>query len=55
MTILGFGVSPRGEVAMSIALIGLTHNLINQEVFVSLILMSIVTTAISSIVLRNWA
>jgi Kef-type K+ transport system membrane component KefB len=53
--VLGFGVSPRGEVAMSIALIGLTHNLIDQEVFVSLILMSIVTTAVSSIVLRNWA
>jgi Kef-type K+ transport system membrane component KefB len=52
--ILGFGVSPRGEVAMAIALIGLNHNLIDQEVFVSLILMSVVTTTIASVVLRNW-
>jgi len=52
--ILGFGVSPRGEVAMSVALIGLTHNLIDQEVFVSLILMSVVTTIITSAVLRKW-
>lgn len=53
--ILGFGMSPRGEVAMAIALIGLNHNLIDQEVFVSLILMSILTTAIASVVLRNWS
>jgi Kef-type K+ transport system membrane component KefB len=52
--ILGFGVSPRGEVAMAIALIGLNYNLIDQEVFVSLILMSVVTTIIASAVLRNW-
>lgn len=48
-------MSPRGEVAMAIALIGLNHNLIDQEVFVSLILMSILTTAIASVVLRNWS
>lgn len=52
--ILGFGVSPRGELAMSIALIGLNNNLINQEVFVSLIMMSVLTTIIASAVLRNW-
>jgi Kef-type K+ transport system membrane component KefB len=52
--ILGFGVSPRGELAMSIALIGLNNNLIDQEVFVSLIMMSVLTTIIASAVLRNW-
>lgn len=52
--IVGFGMSPRGEVAMIIALIGLNQNLINQETYIVLILMSLLTTIFTPIVLRNW-
>lgn len=52
--IVGFGMSPRGEVAMVIALIGLTQGIIKQEIYVSLVLMSLLTTIITPIILRNW-
>jgi Kef-type K+ transport system membrane component KefB len=52
--IIGFGMSPRGEVAMIIALIGLDSGLINQDIFVSIILMSLLTTIITPLVLKNW-
>jgi Kef-type K+ transport system membrane component KefB len=52
--IIGFGMSPRGEVAMIIALIGLDTGLIAQDVYVSIILMSLLTTIATPIVLRNW-
>ncbi len=52
--IIGFGMSPRGEVAMIVALIGLNKGLIGQEIYVSLVLMSLLTTIITPIVLRNW-
>jgi Kef-type K+ transport system membrane component KefB len=52
--IVGFGMSPRGEVAMIIALIGLNQNLIHQETYIVLILMSLLTTIFTPIVLRNW-
>ncbi len=52
--IIGFGMSPRGEVAMIIALIGLNRNLIGQDIYVTLVLMSLLTTIITPIVLRNW-
>jgi len=52
--IVGFGMSPRGEVAMIIALIGLNQNLIRQETYIVLILMSLLTTIFTPIVLRNW-
>jgi Kef-type K+ transport system membrane component KefB len=52
--IVGFGMSPRGEVAMIIALIGLNQDLINQETYIVLILMSLLTTIFTPIVLRNW-
>jgi Kef-type K+ transport system membrane component KefB len=52
--IIGFGMSPRGEVAMIIALIGLDSGLIAQNVYVSIILMSLLTTIAAPIVLRNW-
>ena len=51
--IVGFGMSPRGEVAMIVALIGLTQGLIKQDIYVSLIMMSLITTIITPIVLRN--
>jgi Kef-type K+ transport system membrane component KefB len=52
--IIGFGMAPRGEVAMIIGLIGLDGGLIRQDVYVSIILMSLLTTVITPIVLRNW-
>ncbi|HIH43459.1 TPA: cation:proton antiporter [Candidatus Woesearchaeota archaeon] len=53
-SIIGWGMSPRGEVAMIVALIGLNAGLIKQDIYVSLVLMSLLTTIITPIVLRNW-
>jgi Kef-type K+ transport system membrane component KefB len=52
--IIGFGMVPRGEVAMIIALIGLSQNLINQNTYTAIILMSLFTTVIPPLILRNW-
>jgi Kef-type K+ transport system membrane component KefB len=52
--ILGFGMSPRGEVAMIVALIGLQSGVIGQDVYVVIILMSLLTTLITPIIYRNW-
>lgn len=52
--IIGIGMAPRGEVAMIVALIGLGQNLIDQSVYSALILMSLLTTVIPPLILRNW-
>ncbi|GAB6284424.1 MAG: cation:proton antiporter [Methanoregula sp.] len=52
--IVGFGMAPRGEVAMIVALIGLEAGIIDQGVYVVLVLMSLLTTIITPIVYRNW-
>jgi Kef-type K+ transport system membrane component KefB len=52
--IVGFGMVPRGEVAMIVALLGLNQNLINQNTYSALILMSLLTTIIPPLILRNW-
>jgi Kef-type K+ transport system membrane component KefB len=52
--IVGFGMSPRGEVAMIVGLIGLNQNLITKEIYAAIIFMSLLTTVITPIVLRNW-
>ena len=52
--IVGVGMVPRGEVAMIVALIGLTQGLINQSVYSAVILMSLLTTVIPPLVLRSW-
>jgi Kef-type K+ transport system membrane component KefB len=52
--IIGTGMVPRGEVAMIVALIGLNQNLINQGTYSALILMSLITTIIPPLILRNW-
>lgn len=52
--IVGFGMSPRGEVAMIVALIGLNQGLIVQETYVALVLMSLLTTILTPILFRNW-
>ena len=51
---VGIGMVPRGEVAMIIALIGLNQRLITQETYTALILMSLLTTIIPPLILRNW-
>jgi len=52
--IIGVGMIPRGEVAMIIALIGLNQNLIMQNTYAALVLMSLLTTIIPPLILRNW-
>jgi Kef-type K+ transport system membrane component KefB len=51
--IIGVGMAPRGEVAMIIALIGLDTGLIRQDVYVTIILMSLLTTVATPVILRN--
>jgi Kef-type K+ transport system membrane component KefB len=52
--IIGFGMSPRGEVAMIVALIGLDAGLIKQDIYTALVIMALLTTIITPLVLRNW-
>jgi Kef-type K+ transport system membrane component KefB len=52
--IVGVGMVPRGEVAMIVALIGLNQNFIDQSIYSALILMSLLTTIIPPLILRNW-
>ena len=53
-SIVGFGMSPRGEVAMIVALIGLNSGIIKQDIYVSLVFMSLLTTMFTPFVLKNW-
>jgi Kef-type K+ transport system membrane component KefB len=52
--VIGMGMVPRGEVAMVVALIGLDQNLISQSTYSTIILMSLLTTIIPPLILRNW-
>ena len=52
--VVGIGMIPRGEVAMIIALIGLNQGLILQNAYSAVILMSLLTTIIPPLILRNW-
>jgi len=52
--VVGFGMSPRGEVAMIIALMGLNLGYFKQDIYVSLVLMALLTTIITPIVIRTW-
>lgn len=52
--IIGMGMVPRGEVAMIIALIALTQKFITQGTYAALILMSLITTIIPPLIMRNW-
>ncbi|MBP9855383.1 MAG: cation:proton antiporter [Candidatus Omnitrophica bacterium] len=51
--VVGFGMSPRGEVAMIVGLIGLHQGLITQEIYAAIIFMSLLTTILTPIVLRR--
>ena len=52
--VVGMGMAPRGEVAMIVTLIGLNIGIIKQDIYVSLILMSLLTTIFVPIVLRHY-
>jgi Kef-type K+ transport system membrane component KefB len=51
---VGMGMAPRGEVAMIVALIGLNLGVIKQDLYVSIILMSLLTTMFVPIILRYY-
>ncbi len=53
-TTIGVGMMPRGEVAMIVALIGLTNKWIGQDVYGAIVTVSLLTTIIPPILLRNW-
>jgi Kef-type K+ transport system membrane component KefB len=53
-SIIGVGMMPRGEVAMIVALIGLSRGWIQQETYAALVLMALLTTIIPPLILRNW-
>ncbi len=50
---VGVGMSPRGEIAMIVALIGLSQGLIGQNIYVSLVMVSIITTLVTPIFLKK--
>jgi Kef-type K+ transport system membrane component KefB len=52
--VIGVGMMPRGEVAMIVALIGLSNGWIEQDTYAALVLMSLLTTLIPPFLLRNW-
>ena len=51
---IGMGMVPRGEVAMIVALIGLNRDLIMQDTYAAVVLMSLLTTIIPPLIMRNW-
>lgn len=52
--VIGVGMAPRGEVAMVIALLALNRGIIEQPAYVAMVLMSLVTTLVVPVLLRNW-
>jgi Kef-type K+ transport system membrane component KefB len=51
---VGFGMTPRGEVAMIVALLGLDRGIINQPLYSAVIAMSLLTTIFPPFIIRNW-
>ena len=52
--VIGIGMAPRGEVAMIIALLALNQGIIEQPAYIALVLMSLFTTLLVPLLLRNW-
>ena len=52
--IVGAGMVSRGEVALIVAQIGITHHLFPEDIYSSLILVIIVTTVISPFILNHF-
>ena len=51
---IGAGMIPRGEMAMIIALVGLSMGIINQDAFISIIMASLICTIITPLLLKDW-
>ncbi len=51
--IVGFGMAPRGEVAMIVGLIGLDKKIITQETYAAIIFMSLLTTILAPVILKR--
>ncbi len=51
---IGAGMIPRGEMAMVIALVGLSMGIIGQDAFISIIMASLVCTMITPLLLKDW-
>jgi Kef-type K+ transport system membrane component KefB len=51
--IIGFGMVPRGEIAMIVALTGFTSGLIDQSVYSALLLMSLLTTIATPLAIKK--
>lgn len=51
--IVGFGMAPRGEIAMIIALIALNEKVIAQPAYVAIVAMSLLTTLLVPLILKN--
>jgi Kef-type K+ transport system membrane component KefB len=52
--VVGFGMAPRGEVAMIVALLALNDKVIDQPSYVALVMMSLLTTLVVPLLFRNW-
>ncbi|UUX92545.1 cation:proton antiporter [Methanoplanus endosymbiosus] len=51
---VGAGMIPRGEMAMVIALVGLSMGIIGQDIFVAIIMASLLCTIITPFLLKDW-
>ena len=51
---IGIGMAPRGEIAMVIAVLALEAGIIAQPSYTALVVMSLLTTIMVPVVLRNW-
>ena len=51
--VVGIGMSPRGEMAMAIALLAFVGNIIDISVFTALVLMSLLTSMVAPPLLKS--
>ena len=51
---MGVGMTPRGEVAMIVALLVLDRGIINQPLYAAVIAMSLLTTIFPPLIIKNW-
>jgi len=51
--LLGFGLSPKGDIELIIITLALQYGIINQSIFSSLVIMSLITTVISTILFKK--
>tara|TARA_R110001592_G_scaffold309760_1_gene584185 strand:+ start:25217 stop:26389 length:1173 start_codon:yes stop_codon:yes gene_type:complete len=51
---VGVGMAPRGEIAMVVALFALNSGAIEQQAYIAIVLMSLLTAVFAPLVLRNW-